>query len=195
MAISSKPSSSLPPQNIIMPPLMENKQVFNHIWRIPRIREFHRCPRSRILPQVSSSQHIPNHLHRRLLRTSPPLHSENLLTLGLQAYGPLFPFAHYTLLNSFFISISSYTAIAFVTTFLIFPETLSHQWLATSIETLGRIRKLVEMQEDVLSADPMDGDLAPESELSRGIVGLKESMLGSYQNCKSCLCFRVVRLG
>ncbi|KZT34658.1 hypothetical protein SISSUDRAFT_1052456 [Sistotremastrum suecicum HHB10207 ss-3] len=97
------------------------------------------------------------------------------------SYGPLFPFAQYTILNSFLESVASFTAIALVVTFFIFPETLSHQWLNDGVTMLGFYRDLIEIQEDVLGADPNAGELTPGSELGDRIVAKKELMLAKYQ--------------
>lgn len=66
-------------------------------------------------------------------------------------------------------------------TFFIFPETLSHQWLNDGVTMLGFYRDLIEIQEDVLGADPNAGELTPGSELGDRIVAKKELMLAKYQ--------------
>ncbi|KZT31456.1 hypothetical protein SISSUDRAFT_1038424 [Sistotremastrum suecicum HHB10207 ss-3] len=97
------------------------------------------------------------------------------------SYGPLFPFAQYTILNSFLESVAFFTAVALVVTFFIFPETLSHQWLNDGVTMLGFYRDLIEIQDDVLGADPNAGELTPGSELGDRIVAKKELMLAKYQ--------------
>ncbi|KAJ7054138.1 hypothetical protein C8F01DRAFT_1164075 [Mycena amicta] len=80
--------------------------------------------------------------------------------------GPLFPTKQYTLLNSTAISISSYMAIAIVTTFLVFPETMSHLVMDQLSEQLGRVKRLVEMQDAVLAGDG-EGGLSADTKIER----------------------------
>nr|GAT57032.1 predicted protein [Mycena chlorophos] len=72
--------------------------------------------------------------------------------------GPLFPTKRYTLLNSSAISISAYIAIAVATSLLIFPETMSHLVMNQLTLQLGRIKKLVEMQDSALRGKDMAAD-------------------------------------
>ncbi|KAF7313882.1 hypothetical protein HMN09_00546000 [Mycena chlorophos] len=72
--------------------------------------------------------------------------------------GPLFPTKRYTLLNSTAISISAYMAIAVASSLLIFPETMSHLVMNQLTLQVGRIKKLVEMQDSVLRGKDMAAD-------------------------------------
>lgn len=62
------------------------------------------------------------------------------------------------ILNSLFISTAEYAAIACALIILVFPETMNHAILAADTEILGKIKKLVDIQELVLSARPPDLD-------------------------------------
>ncbi|KAF8880565.1 hypothetical protein BD779DRAFT_1548971 [Infundibulicybe gibba] len=73
--------------------------------------------------------------------------------------GPLFPTAQYTLLKSTAISVSCYMAIGLLTTIFIFPETVNHSCLSTVADQLGRVKRMVELQDEVLQ-------LLPSTEIS-----------------------------
>ncbi|KAF7303825.1 hypothetical protein MIND_00612300 [Mycena indigotica] len=70
--------------------------------------------------------------------------------------GPLFPTKRYTILNSTAISISSYMAIALVTTLLVFPETMSHLVMDQFSEQLTRVKQLLDTQDGVLTGEKND---------------------------------------
>ncbi|KAJ6556814.1 hypothetical protein DFH09DRAFT_987191 [Mycena vulgaris] len=93
--------------------------------------------------------------------------------------GPLFPTKRYTLLNSTAISIGCYFGIAILTTIFIFPETMSHSVMDKLAGQLARIQKLVEMQDDVLTARPED--LTPEAPLIVGFKALRALVIGTQQ--------------
>ncbi|KAF7369614.1 hypothetical protein MVEN_00292200 [Mycena venus] len=89
--------------------------------------------------------------------------------------GPLFPTKRYTLLNSTAISISCYMAIAIVTTIFVFPETMCHALMDKLVEQLTRLQTLVEMQDEVLKAQPED--LTPESPLIAKFSALRATVV------------------
>ncbi|KAF9074230.1 hypothetical protein BDP27DRAFT_1317519 [Rhodocollybia butyracea] len=108
-------------------------------------------------------------------------------TIGIDifcTFGPLFPTAQYTILNSFIISIGCYAAIALVVTLFVFPETMSHSALRSVCEQLERVEKVVVMQGEVLRViDKERGkagieELAPGKPLAMKLEGMKAVMVG-----------------
>ncbi|KZT71069.1 hypothetical protein DAEQUDRAFT_724415 [Daedalea quercina L-15889] len=75
------------------------------------------------------------------------------------SYGPLFPFAEYTILTSLLTSLACYMAIGLVVIIFVFPETLNHATLTSVTTLLDTIEGLVKLQEEVLSVgrQPNDG--------------------------------------
>ncbi|CAE6413891.1 unnamed protein product [Rhizoctonia solani] len=70
------------------------------------------------------------------------------------SYGPLFPSAQYLILRTFLVSCSIYIAVGLVTIILIFPETLSHEWLESYAGVLDLVKGAVDMQERILADSP-----------------------------------------
>ncbi|EIN05213.1 hypothetical protein PUNSTDRAFT_107508 [Punctularia strigosozonata HHB-11173 SS5] len=68
------------------------------------------------------------------------------------SYGPLFPFAQYTILNSILISASCYAAIGVVLITLVFPETINHAHLEALAGFCGALKGLVAMQDEALDS-------------------------------------------
>ncbi|EPS95103.1 hypothetical protein FOMPIDRAFT_1038634 [Fomitopsis schrenkii] len=109
------------------------------------------------------------------------------------SYGPLFPFAQYTLLTSLLISLSSYMAIGVVTIVLVFPETLNHATLTSTITLMEQIEGLVNLQEEVLSvgtqssdsntekgpAETMEEAFSDGAPLMEKLAGARDAMIGT----------------
>ncbi|KAI0683238.1 hypothetical protein BC835DRAFT_1423494 [Cytidiella melzeri] len=96
------------------------------------------------------------------------------------SYGPLFPFAQYTILNSLLTSVACYIAIGIVVILFIFPESANHAALVTATALTGKLKGLVDTQAKILEATPED--LAPgkpiPSALQAGIVGMLAQIQG-----------------
>lgn len=105
--------------------------------------------------------------------------SRNLTTCCSQSYGPLFPFGQYTILNSVLTSIACYIAIGLVGIVLVFPETVNHATLVASSALIGKIKTLVDLQQQVLESSP--DDLARGSELFIKLQGMRVGILGQIQ--------------
>ncbi|CAL1710858.1 unnamed protein product [Somion occarium] len=95
------------------------------------------------------------------------------------SYGPLFPFAQYTLLNSFLISMSCYVGLGIIITIFVFPETMNHSLLISHSGLLGQIQSLMDMQQQVLESQPED--LAPNSTLLTKLLGLRSGLIAGFQ--------------
>ncbi|KAI0070747.1 hypothetical protein K474DRAFT_1631398 [Panus rudis PR-1116 ss-1] len=95
------------------------------------------------------------------------------------SYGPLFPFAQYTILNSFLISTSCYIAIGIIVILLVFPETVNHAFLVGTSGLLGQIQGLIEMQEQVLTTSP--NELGENSPLVGKVRGSRAAIVGVYK--------------
>ena len=96
-----------------------------------------------------------------------------------KAIGPLFPFTEFTLLNSLLIPISMYTAIAIVVTICVFPQTAHHAFLGTITLLLGRMKVLLDAQEDLLTAAP--GSITPGSPKALQLRATRVSMFTIHQ--------------
>ncbi|KAK0493580.1 hypothetical protein EDD18DRAFT_1405386, partial [Armillaria luteobubalina] len=97
-------------------------------------------------------------------------------------YGPLFPSARYTLMNSMAISVSCYMAIAILTTIFIFPETMNHSLINDILEQLDRLKEIVETQDEVLRTPPEHlisehSPLIKENKAARATVVLSQQQL------------------
>ncbi|KAH8103409.1 hypothetical protein BXZ70DRAFT_728472 [Cristinia sonorae] len=97
----------------------------------------------------------------------------------LCSFGPLFPVSEYMLLNSLMISTGAYAAIGVALIILIFPETMNHAFLVSTSEILGKLKKLVDLQELVLSARP--SDLDANSPLIQKVVGSRTEVVLLFQ--------------
>lgn len=106
-----------------------------------------------------------------------------------QTFGPLIPTADYTLLKSFIVSIACYAGIALITTFCVFPETMSHSVLRTVCEQLERVEKAVGMQTEVFDVVQTGEDgiaqLAPGKPLPAKLDGLKALMVAVMRQSQS----------
>lgn len=98
-----------------------------------------------------------------------------------QSYGPLFPFAEYTILNSLLTSVACYVAIGIVLVLLVFPETINHAALVSASALVGKLKDMVDVQQKVLESTPED--LAPDAPLALALKGSRVAVLGHIQQC------------
>ncbi|KAL5631613.1 hypothetical protein ACGC1H_007212 [Rhizoctonia solani] len=97
------------------------------------------------------------------------------------SYGPLFPSGQYLILQTFLVSSSIYIAVGLVTIILIFPETLSHEWLESYASVLDLTKSLVDMQEKVLTDSPEQLDIEIEGNTLSKIDGIQAGSLAAFQ--------------
>lgn len=107
----------------------------------------------------------------------------NLLT-SAKSYGPLFPFSEYLILQTFLVSSSIYIAVGIATIVLIFPETLSHEWLESYAGVLDLVKNLVDLQEKVLTDSPRELDARAEDGTLSKVNALQAGIHGAFQACK-----------
>ncbi|CBQ71419.1 conserved hypothetical protein [Sporisorium reilianum SRZ2] len=81
----------------------------------------------------------------------------------MTTYGPLFPYARYTLGEVFMIPIGCSFAICLAAQILIFPETLAYAWQLSFVRLLGSNRDLIRMHTSAL--DQLSHPYDPESHL------------------------------
>lgn len=101
------------------------------------------------------------------------------------SYGPLFPFAEYTLMNSLLTSLACYIAIGVVVIIFIFPESLNHAVLTSTSGLLSKVKSLIDMQEDVLNA-PIS-DLVGDGAVLTRVTGARVAIVAGLQGLKSQL--------
>ncbi|KZP26783.1 hypothetical protein FIBSPDRAFT_731732 [Athelia psychrophila] len=94
-------------------------------------------------------------------------------------YGPLFPFSEYTILYSLVTSIAVYIGIATVLTLTVFPETMNHSCMQSTVSQFAQIKALVAVQEAVLDAHPED--LGPGKPLLQKIIGMRAAVLAGQK--------------
>ncbi|EUC64408.1 fusaric acid resistance-like protein [Rhizoctonia solani AG-3 Rhs1AP] len=97
------------------------------------------------------------------------------------SYGPLFPSGQYLILQTFLVSSSIYIAVGLVTIILIFPETLSHEWLESYASVLDLTKSLVDMQEKVLTDSPEQLNIEIEGNTLSKIDGIQAGSLAAFQ--------------
>ncbi|TKY86957.1 hypothetical protein EX895_003634 [Sporisorium graminicola] len=96
----------------------------------------------------------------------------------MATYGPLFPYARYTLGEIFMIPVGCSLAICLASQIFIFPETLAHAWQLGFVDMLGTNRDLIRMHESALAdvsqlydplthLDPHARGVQPSSDLLR----------------------------
>ncbi|KAI0946571.1 hypothetical protein AcW1_010001 [Taiwanofungus camphoratus] len=103
------------------------------------------------------------------------------------SYGPLFPFAQYTLLNSLLESLACYVGIGLILIIVVFPETLNHALLVSTADLVGELQALVEMQGEVLGAAP--SDLTTGSGLLRKVLLARDGIFAHIQQFSGQLMF------
>ncbi|CAE6412674.1 unnamed protein product [Rhizoctonia solani] len=99
----------------------------------------------------------------------------------LCSYGPLFPSGQYLILQTFLVSSSIYIAVGLVTIVLIFPETLSHEWLESYAGVLDLAKSLVDIQEKVLTDSPEQLNIETEGNTLSKIDGIQAGLLAAFQ--------------
>ncbi|KAM5537128.1 hypothetical protein V8D89_009274 [Ganoderma adspersum] len=99
------------------------------------------------------------------------------------SYGPLFPFAQYTLLNSMLTSVGCYIAIALILVTIVFPESLNHSYLDSSSALLQTLKGLLASQEEILRADPHD--VLPGTPLIGKVFGMRVGAIQLLQQLMS----------
>ncbi|KZP19305.1 hypothetical protein FIBSPDRAFT_1045659 [Athelia psychrophila] len=95
------------------------------------------------------------------------------------SFGPLFPFAEYTILNSLLTSIGVYIGIAVVLTVLVFPETMNHACMKATVSQMAQLQALIAVQEAVL--DSRVENLAPGTPLLAQIGGMRSAVLAGQK--------------
>ena len=80
-------------------------------------------------------------------------------------------------------SVACYIAIALVFIILAFPETMNHSYLSSVAELLEKLKGVLAMQDEVLSADPHD--LLPGTPLAGKVSGARAASLAQLQQ-RSC---------
>ncbi|ELU39286.1 hypothetical protein AG1IA_06672 [Rhizoctonia solani AG-1 IA] len=98
-----------------------------------------------------------------------------------KSYGPLFPSGQYLILQTFLVSSSIYLAVGLVTIVLIFPETLSHEWLESYAGVLDLVKGLVDMQEKVLTDNLEQLDMDTEGNTLSRVDGIQAGILATFQ--------------
>ncbi|KAI0339296.1 hypothetical protein BDW22DRAFT_1409168 [Trametopsis cervina] len=90
------------------------------------------------------------------------------------SYGPLFPFAQYTLLNSLLTSVACYIAIGMVVIIFVFPQTANHAALVTASALTGQFHDIIDQQQVVLdsSLDELEPGKPLATALQRGTSGI-----------------------
>ncbi|KAI0635211.1 hypothetical protein C8Q77DRAFT_1106698 [Trametes polyzona] len=99
------------------------------------------------------------------------------------SFGPLFPFAQYTLLNSLLTSVACYVGIALVFITFVFPESLNHSYLSSAGELIEKFRGILIMQDEVLKTDPHD--IMPGSPLATKTIMARVGMIQQLQQLMS----------
>ncbi|KAI8970891.1 hypothetical protein BD414DRAFT_501521 [Trametes punicea] len=99
------------------------------------------------------------------------------------SFGPLFPFAQYTLLNSLLTSVACYIGIALILIIILFPESLNHSYLSSSAELLDKFKGILALQEDVLSTDPHE--VGPGSPLATKVTMARVGTIQQLQQLMS----------
>ncbi|KAI0291950.1 hypothetical protein BC826DRAFT_1020543 [Russula brevipes] len=96
------------------------------------------------------------------------------------AIGPLYPFANYKILNSILIAASSYSAIALLCCFFLFPETVNHAYLALISTMLHKVKAMLASQDYLLSPQP--GDFTPECPKLKALIEMRAPVMTLYQS-------------
>ncbi|GBE84358.1 hypothetical protein BKA93DRAFT_807068 [Sparassis latifolia] len=103
------------------------------------------------------------------------------------SFGPLFPFAQYTILNSMLTSLACYVATGLVVIVLLFPETLNHAHLSSTSVLLGKMKSIIQMQDEVLNGVPANP--AAASALSSKNITARDGMIAMFQQLSAQLKF------
>ncbi|KAI1798167.1 hypothetical protein LXA43DRAFT_979068 [Ganoderma leucocontextum] len=95
------------------------------------------------------------------------------------SYGPLFPFAQYTLLNSLLTSVACYIGIALIFVTFLFPESLNHSYLDSSAGLLQTLKELLASQDEILRTNPHD--ILPGTPLVGKVYGARIGAIQQLQ--------------
>ncbi|KAF8319110.1 hypothetical protein DL93DRAFT_2181150 [Clavulina sp. PMI_390] len=96
------------------------------------------------------------------------------------SYGVLFPTAQYLILQTFLISAPTGVAIGVVCTILIFPRTLSHEYMETLSKTIADVEHIVAFQKEIVGVDPSESEAA-WARVEAEVIGRRRTMLGAVQ--------------
>ncbi|CEQ41511.1 SPOSA6832_03240 [Sporobolomyces salmonicolor] len=99
------------------------------------------------------------------LTSSPPA---IILQVIMATIGVLFPYPYYTLGLVFFIPFTCQHAINLACTFLVFPETLAHQFSDRLIATLAPLQRVIQQQEKMLKVNPRTPEWLEFKSLKQG---------------------------
>ncbi|GAA5958870.1 hypothetical protein JCM10213_009045 [Rhodosporidiobolus nylandii] len=122
---------------------------------------------------------------RGYLGPGPAIFSITLQVIMLTS-GVLFPYANYSIGLIFFLPFCCQQAINLACTFLVFPETLAHQFADRLIASLQPLQKIIHEQNQMLKADPRSEEWLKFKSLRTGtnaaiagvaLLGLSESNL------------------
>lgn len=72
-------------------------------------------------------------------------------------------------------------AVGLATIVLIFPETLSHEWLNSYAGILDLVKSLIDIQETVLTDSPEKLDINAENSTLSKVTGIQEGALAAFQ--------------
>ncbi|GAA5921957.1 hypothetical protein JCM1841_005015 [Sporobolomyces salmonicolor] len=91
-----------------------------------------------------------------------------ILQVIMATIGVLFPYPYYTLGLVFFIPFTCQHAINLACTFLVFPETLAHQFSDRLIATLAPLQRVIQQQEKMLKVNPRTPEWLEFKSLKQG---------------------------
>ncbi|GAA5893885.1 hypothetical protein JCM5296_004627 [Sporobolomyces johnsonii] len=91
-----------------------------------------------------------------------------ILQVIMATIGVLFPYPYYTLGLVFFLPFTCQHAINLACTFLIFPETLAHQFSDRLIATLAPLQGVIQQQEKMLKVNPRTAEWLEFKSLKQG---------------------------
>ncbi|KAI5476687.1 hypothetical protein MNV49_007401 [Pseudohyphozyma bogoriensis] len=98
------------------------------------------------------------------------------------SYGPLFPFAEYTLASSFLLPVSFFLAIGTAANFLLFPETLNRGWTNDLVDNfLTPILQRSQLHSTLLTKPPPAVDRDVWSSTHQQFLGLAAKLSGGAE--------------
>ena len=164
----------LPPFYMLIP-----LQIVSRVWLLPRLRSFLPRPHPCICAKADTLERLWHDCTRHLLRKRSPPPVTSVSHEASQSYGPLFPFPEYTILNSLVTSIGVYIGIATLLTVFVFPETMNHSCMQSTIGQMAQLKALIALQETVLDSQPED--LGPGKPLMLKIIGMRSALLAGQK--------------
>ncbi|KDN36919.1 hypothetical protein K437DRAFT_47636 [Tilletiaria anomala UBC 951] len=93
------------------------------------------------------------------------------------SYGPLFPFAQYTLATIFMLPIGASLGVAFGCMLFVFPESLNYSWTRNLVSMLELQRALLAMHSAFIS-DPATHNTPALEEFDRKLKGTSNGLIG-----------------